>query len=454
MDLTVPRWDDRVAILLGDGAGGFAAAPGSPVPVGSHPSSVAVADFNGDLKVDLAVANSYSTELSILLGDGVGGFGTASSVPVPMGPRSLAVADLNRDGKPDLAVASRYSRDVTILLGDGLGSFNASHFAVGRMATSVIVADFNTDGKLDVAVATPPRMASRFDSGTARVVSGRSATRPLQVPTPWSLAAAELNGDGKVDLAVAEAGKIEILLQTPSTPTVARGRTPKGHRPDAVLATRGEITKLAIDGPRAAVMTTKIKGVCGRIVVWAPPGRRTTSFASTKSCGSILCGAGRCVDALALGDGHVAWITRAGGQQPRAQRHPGESLRWEDRGHRLGHERERCRGRSERRLGRRARRWRLVARLQQLGGLLRGPPGLGLPARRPGDGSQEREARTDLRRPPGRREARRGCVSSGRGRRWPHRRRDERRHRCSHSLVAPASRRSPPWTGIRRAPSH
>ena len=313
VDLAVPTLPDRVVILLGDGASGFSPAPEQSVLVGSHPSSVAVADFNGDLKADLAVANGESKELSILLGDGVGGFGAASSVPVPMGPQSLAVADLNRDGKPDLAVASRYSPSLTILLGDGLGSFNASHFAVGRGATSVVVADFDTDGKLDVAVANPAS-----NGVTVRLGDGAGGFRevgdsPFAGPSAWSLAADELNGDGKVDLAVGEAGKIEILLQAPSTPTVARGRTPKGHRPDAVLSTRGEITKLAIDGQRAAVMTTKIRGVCGRIVVWAPPGRRTTSFASTKSCGSAGCGGGGCVDALALGDGHVAWITRAGG---------------------------------------------------------------------------------------------------------------------------------------------
>jgi hypothetical protein len=312
IDLAVPNWDDRVAILLGHGEGRFGLALGSPVLVGSHPHAVAVADFDSDRKVDLAVAND-SRELSILLGDGVGGFRLASSVPVSEGPRSLAVADLNGDGKLDLAVASQSSRDVTILFGDGLGSFDATHFAVGSGSTSIVVADFNADGKPDVAVASPGTNGVTVRLGDGTGVFREVADSPFAGPSPWSLSAADLNGDGKVDLAVAEAGKVEILLQTPSTPTVVRGRTPKGHPSDAVLATRGEITKLAIDGKRVAVMTTKIKGICGRVVVWAPPGRKTTSFASTKSCGSAGCGGGGCVDALALGDGHVAWITRAGG---------------------------------------------------------------------------------------------------------------------------------------------
>jgi hypothetical protein len=313
VDLAVPTWPDRVVLLLGDGAGGFSAAPQQSVVVGRQPYSVAVADFTSDGKVDLAVANGDSRELSILLGDGVGGFRLASSVPVSEGPRSLAVADLNGDRKLDLAVASQSSRNVTILFGDGLGSFDASHFAAGSGSTSIVVADFNADGKPDVAVASPGTNGVTVRLGDGTGVFREVADSPFAGPSPWSLSAADLNGDGKVDLAVAEAGKVGILLQTPSTPTIARGRTPKGHRPDAVLATRGEITRLAIDGRRAAVMTTKIKGVCGRIVVWAPPGRKATTFASMKRCGTIGCGGGACVGALALGDGHVAWITRAGG---------------------------------------------------------------------------------------------------------------------------------------------
>jgi hypothetical protein len=96
----------------------FAPAPGSPVTVGTNPRSVAAADLNGDGKPDLAVANSNSNDVSVLLGDGAGGFNAAAGSPVAAGtnPVSLAAADLNGDGKPDLAVANSNSSNLTILL--------------------------------------------------------------------------------------------------------------------------------------------------------------------------------------------------------------------------------------------------------------------------------------------------------------------------------------------------
>src|SRR5207244_12611527 len=74
--------------------------------VGSNPEAVAVADFNGDGKVDLAVANSGSGNISVLLGDGAGGFGTATPFTAGLTPVSIAVGDFNGDTKLDLAVAN------------------------------------------------------------------------------------------------------------------------------------------------------------------------------------------------------------------------------------------------------------------------------------------------------------------------------------------------------------
>ncbi len=85
----------------------FVNATGSPVAVGSNPNNAAVGDFNGDGIPDLAVPNPGSNNVSILLGDGNGGFAPAGS-PVAVGsaPIGVAVGDFNGDGIADLAVAN------------------------------------------------------------------------------------------------------------------------------------------------------------------------------------------------------------------------------------------------------------------------------------------------------------------------------------------------------------
>ena len=79
--------------------------------VGDGPRSVTTGDFNGDGKLDLAVANSYfrSSNVSVLLGNGSGGFGAATNFAAGDGPYSVTTGDFNGDGKLDLAVANWYS---------------------------------------------------------------------------------------------------------------------------------------------------------------------------------------------------------------------------------------------------------------------------------------------------------------------------------------------------------
>src|SRR5204862_441374 len=127
-------------------------------PVGTGPQSVAVGDFNRDGKPDLATANTSSNTVTILLGNGTGGFSQAAGSPVAVGagPQSVAVGDFNRDGKPDLATANAGSNNVTILLGNGAGGFSqaaGSPVAVGNPPFSVAAGDFDHDGKPDLATA-------------------------------------------------------------------------------------------------------------------------------------------------------------------------------------------------------------------------------------------------------------------------------------------------------------
>ena len=107
---------------------------------GAQPVSVAVGDFNGDGIPDLAVANNGSNSVSVLLGNGSGGFGAATSYPVGSFPSSVAVGDFNRDGFPDLAVANNSSSSVSVLLNQtpvtttALGS-SANPAAAGQLVT-------------------------------------------------------------------------------------------------------------------------------------------------------------------------------------------------------------------------------------------------------------------------------------------------------------------------------
>src|SRR5437667_69750 len=90
--------------------------------VGLFPTSVAVADFNGDGKPDLAVANYFSNSVSLLFGNGDGTFLAAQNIGPMYGPTWVAVADFNGDGRPDLAVATVFGSS-SVLLGNGDGTF-------------------------------------------------------------------------------------------------------------------------------------------------------------------------------------------------------------------------------------------------------------------------------------------------------------------------------------------
>ena len=93
---------------------------------------MAVGDFNGDGRQDLAVANQGSATVSILLGNGNGTFGAATNFGVGFIPFSVAVGDFNGDGSQDLAVANQGSANVSILLGNGNGTFGAAtNFGAG-----------------------------------------------------------------------------------------------------------------------------------------------------------------------------------------------------------------------------------------------------------------------------------------------------------------------------------
>ena len=118
---------DNLTVLSGDGSGGLAAAP--TVGVGDQPVAVVAGSFDGGTpaRTDLAVANRGADTVTVLLGNGSGGFTTAavlgSAQGIGVDPSALAAADLDGDGDTDLAVANAGDDTVTVLLGDGAGAF-------------------------------------------------------------------------------------------------------------------------------------------------------------------------------------------------------------------------------------------------------------------------------------------------------------------------------------------
>ena len=234
-DLVTANYNgNNVSILLNSTPPGassasftLAASPG----VGAQPYSVAVGDFNGDGKPDLAVANYNSNKVSILFNSTAPGassasFTLAASPGVGAQPRSVAVGDFNGDGKPDLAVANASSNSVSILLNSTAPGASSASFtlaaspAVGKYPYSVAVADINGDGMPDLAVANAgDNTVAILLNGSAPGASSASftlAASPAVGSQPVAVAVSDLNGDGKPDLATANYGgnAVSVLLNS------------------------------------------------------------------------------------------------------------------------------------------------------------------------------------------------------------------------------------------------
>ena len=214
---------------MGNGDGTFQAA--RTFTAGKTIWSVAVGDFNGDGKLDLAVPDGGSNTVSVLLGNGDGTFQAPRSFPVGTGPVSVAVGDFNGDRVQDLAVVNYFDFTVSVLFGNGDGTFRAGGtFAASDYPWSVAVADFNGDGALDLVTAN-------LGSTTVSVLPGNGdgtfqATQNFGAGFgPVFVAVADVNGDGKPDLVVPSyyGRAISVLLgngqsaTTVATPTLNPG---------------------------------------------------------------------------------------------------------------------------------------------------------------------------------------------------------------------------------------
>ena len=256
--VTTP-YGNSIWLLRGLGDGRFWSGP-MVAPSGGGPKAVAVADFNGDTRPDLAVMNSASPAIGILINDGGGHFSMNNPITLAGNAQSVTAADFNGDGHTDVAaVASSamfvafgkgdgtfhspvnvltgggffltFSRDViaadvdanghpdlllaagtmsgiglTVFRNDGNGTFQAPvSVSGGGLADPIAVADFDGDGRLDTVLAN--QATNRF------LIFRNNGDGTYQAPVPftmgtnvYAITSGDFNGDGRADVAVANLG--------------------------------------------------------------------------------------------------------------------------------------------------------------------------------------------------------------------------------------------------------
>jgi hypothetical protein len=196
---------------MGDGAGGFA-LPQQYLVTGAL-STMTTADLNRDGHLDLAVVsknwNGGSSTVAILLGAGDGSFGAVAYYSGLHQPFDLAIADFNHDNNLDVAVAD--DPGVGVLLGDGMGQLSPPKFYATTVPFYAIRAgDFNGDSNLDLAVATQANTVSLL---LADGLGGFGPPVSLEgLARPTALAVQDFDNDGRLDLAVANSSSLTITV--------------------------------------------------------------------------------------------------------------------------------------------------------------------------------------------------------------------------------------------------
>lgn len=227
--ITCNNADNDISLALGDGRGNFTRAPHS-FPVGPSPYPFAAGDVNNDGWVDIVNTASatgpsrreqlpLSRALTLLLSDGKGGL-SPHQLPLRTGePWFAAIADLNRDGKADIVATHHELSALTVMIGDGRGGFteaNGSPFDFGVSLYHLIIADADRDGTMDVVAISGDSI--RVLAGDGRGAFKQTASIPVG-PGAWRLAAADLNADGAIDVVTSnsETNSLSVLLGKPAS---------------------------------------------------------------------------------------------------------------------------------------------------------------------------------------------------------------------------------------------
>ena len=185
------------------------------VAAGASEGAVAVGDFNGDGRQDIAVSNLNNT-ISVALGNGDGTFQAPVVTATTAGSWAMVTGDFNRDGKLDLAANAIGGNSIDRLMGNGDGTFQPRvSYQTGAYVNRLAKGDFNGDGADDLAGASTGYGGTLFvlkNSGDGTFVPAQSYSAGLGAQ---DVHVVDLNRDGKLDLVTANQssqGGIATLL--------------------------------------------------------------------------------------------------------------------------------------------------------------------------------------------------------------------------------------------------
>lgn len=223
LDMAVAnQFSNNVSVFLNTGTSGtISYAAKRDFATGSTPRSIAIGDLDGDGKADLAVANAGSNNVSVLRNISTSGllsFATRADFPTSSAPSSVAIGDLDGDGKADLAVANKTNNRVSVLRNSsalGAISYDASiYFNTGLSPNSVAIGDLDGDGKLDLVVANEGsnNVSVLRNTSTSVAISYNTKQDFNSGSGPNSVAIGDLDGDGKADLAVANGSSYQVSV--------------------------------------------------------------------------------------------------------------------------------------------------------------------------------------------------------------------------------------------------
>jgi hypothetical protein len=215
-------------VLLGVGDGTFQGIVS--YPAGQNPALIATGDFNGDGKPDIIVVNNIpgqfgapgSGQVNFLSGNGDGTFAASQSFAIPGAPTSMAVADFNGDGHLDLAIGLAATNTAVVLLGNGDGTFAPPlNAALGGTSVQLLAADMNGDGRPDLVGmfnSPSPLFAVLYGNGDGTFAAPVTYS---DVQAPSAIAVGDVNQDGSLDVIVAEGDTVNVFtsIQLNVSPT-------------------------------------------------------------------------------------------------------------------------------------------------------------------------------------------------------------------------------------------